>query len=66
MAIMTHAEFHLNRLILILILGIRASEPPPPPPVRPGERLKKAGPDGVKAGVKLTNIVGPTMWAEKS
>ena len=27
MSIMTHAKFHLNQLMLILIFGIRASEP---------------------------------------
>ena len=30
MDIMTHAEFHFNRLMLTLISGIWASEPPPP------------------------------------
>ena len=30
MSIMTHAKFHLNWLMLILIFGIWASEPPSP------------------------------------
>ena len=29
MAIMTHAKFHFDRLMLTLIFGIWASEPPP-------------------------------------
>ena len=41
MAIMTHAKFHFNWLMLTLIFGIWASEPPPPP--GPGERLKRPG-----------------------
>ena len=36
MAIMAHAKFDFNWLMLILIFEIRASEPP-----GPGERLKK-------------------------
>ena len=40
MAIITHAEFHFNRLMLTLIFGIWASEPPSP---GPGKRLKRAG-----------------------
>ena len=32
MDVMVHAKFHFNRLMLILILGIWASEPAPPPP----------------------------------
>ena len=35
MAIMAHAKFHFNRLMLTLIFGIRASEL--------GERLKRPG-----------------------
>ena len=31
-AILTHAKFHFNRLMVTLIFGIRASEPPSPPP----------------------------------
>ena len=42
MAIMTHAKFHFDRLMLTLIFGIWAFEPPPPPPP-PGERLKRPG-----------------------
>ena len=40
MAIMTHAKFHFNWLMLISIFGIWASEPPPP---GPGEGLKRPG-----------------------
>ena len=43
MAIMTHAKFYFNRLMLTLIFGIRASKPP-----RPGERLKRPGLIGLK------------------
>ena len=39
MAIMTHAKFDFNWLMLTLIFGIWASEPPP----GPGERLKRPG-----------------------
>ena len=39
MAIMTHAKFHFNRLMLSLIFGIQASESP----LGPGERLKRPG-----------------------
>ena len=42
MGIMTHPKFHLNRLILTLIFGIRASEPP-----RGWRATEKAGPDRV-------------------
>ena len=42
MAIMTHAKFHFNRLMFILIFGIRASEPP-----RAWRTTEKAGPDRV-------------------
>ena len=38
MAIMTHAKFHFNWLMLTSIFGIWASEPP-----GPGERLKRPG-----------------------
>ena len=41
MAVMTHAKFHFNRVMLTLIFGIRASELP----LGPGERLKRQGPD---------------------
>ena len=37
MAIMTHAKFHFNWLMLTSIFGIWASEPP----LGPGERLKR-------------------------
>ena len=36
MAIITHAKFHFNRLMVTLIFGIKASEPP-----GPGEPLKR-------------------------
>ena len=39
MAILTHAKFHFNRLMVTLIFGIWASEPPP----GPSERLKRPG-----------------------
>ena len=41
---MTHAKFHFYRLMLTLIIGIRASEPPP---LGPGERLKRPGLTGL-------------------
>ena len=41
MAIMTHAKFHFNWLMLTSIFGIWASEPGEP---------EKAGPDRVKVG----------------
>ena len=44
MAIMTHAKFHFNWLMLTLIFGIWASEPP----LGPGERLKRPGLIGLK------------------
>ena len=44
MAIMTHAKFHFNWLMLTSIFGIWASEPPP----GPGERLKRPGLIGLK------------------
>ena len=50
MAIMTHATFHSNRLMLTLIFGIWASEPP-----RAWRSTEKAGPDRVK--MKLPNSV---------
>ena len=43
MAIMTHAKFHFNRLMLTLSFGIRASEPPPA-----WQTTEKAGLDRVK------------------
>ena len=43
MAIMTHAKFHFNRLMLTLIFGIWASEPS-----RAWQTAEKAGPDRAK------------------
>ena len=43
MAMMTHAKFHSNRLMLTLIFGIWASEPP-----GPGDRLKRPGLIGLR------------------
>ena len=45
MAIMTHAKFYFNWLMLTLIFGIWASEPP-----RAWRTTEKAGPDRVKSG----------------
>ena len=42
MAIMTHAKFYFNQLMLTLIFGIRASEPP-----WAWRTTEKAGPDRV-------------------
>ena len=47
MAIITLAKFHLNRLMITLIFGIRASEPPPPSP-KARQTTEKAGPGRVK------------------
>ena len=44
MAIMTHAKFHFNWLMLTSIFGIWASEPP----TRAWRTTEKAGPDRVK------------------
>ena len=44
MAIMTHAKFHFNWLMVTLIFGIWASEPPP----RAWRMTEKAGPVWVK------------------
>ena len=44
MAIMTHAKFHFNWLMLTLIFGIWASEPP-----WAWRTTEKAGPDRVKS-----------------
>ena len=54
MAIMTHAKFHFNWLMLTLIFGIWASEPP-----RALRTTEKAGPDRVKAGdIKVGAFLG--------
>ena len=49
MAIMTHAKFHCNWLMLTPIFGIWASEPPP----RAWRTTEKAGPDRVNANWTL-------------
>ena len=49
MAIMIHAKFHFNWLMLTLIFGIWASEPPP----GPGERLKRPGLIGLKTETEI-------------
>ena len=41
MAIMTHAKFHFNRLMLTIIFGIWASESPPPGPDRVKMKILK-------------------------
>ena len=46
MAIMTHAKFDFNWLMLTLIFGIWAPEPP-----GPGERLKRPGLIGLKISI---------------
>ena len=45
MAIMAHAKFHFNGLMLTLILDIWASESPPPP--QAWRTTEEAGPDRV-------------------
>ena len=52
MAIMTHAKFHFNWLMLTSIFGIWASEPPAP---GPGKRLKRPGLIGLKVPNKQLN-----------
>ena len=49
MAIMTHAKFHFNWLMLTSIFCIWASEPPP----GPGKRLKRPGLIGLNADKHL-------------
>ena len=61
MAIMTHAKFHFNWLMLTLIFGIWASEPPPP---GPGERLKRPGLIGLKLE-DLERVGDPEELAEQ-
>ena len=53
MAIMTHAKFHFNWLMLTSIFGIWASEPPPPA----WRTTEKAGPDRVNALFILLNSI---------
>ena len=45
MTIITPAKFHLNRLMITLIFGIRASQPPFP---KARQTTEKAGPGRVK------------------
>ena len=56
MAIMTHAKFHFNQLMLTLIFGITASEPPP----RAWRTTEKAGPDRVNQYSEKNSIVAVT------
>ena len=53
MAIMTHAKFHFNWLMLTLIFGIWASEPP-----RAWRTTEKAGPDRVKMYITINDVIG--------
>ena len=62
MAIMTHDKFHFNRLMLILIFGILASEPPPPPP-RAWRTTEKAGLDRVKGEFRSQYKLGSNKRA---
>ena len=55
MAVMTHAKFHFNRLMVALIFGIQASEIPPPPPPQARRTTEKVGSDRVK-------ITPTTFW----
>ena len=50
MAIMTHAKFHFNWLMLTLIFGIWASESP-----RAWQTTEKAGPVRVKSTTPIYN-----------
>ena len=59
MDVMTHAEFHFNRLMLSFIFGVWASEPPPPPPppFEPRElATEKTWPDRVKVMSHFTSF----------
>ena len=51
MAIMTHAKFYFNQLMLTLSFGIWASAPPTPP--GPGERLKRSGLIGLRQQIMV-------------
>ena len=51
MAIMIHAKFHFNWLMLTLIFGIWASEPP-----QAWRTTEKAGPDRVKSSCRLAQL----------
>ena len=62
MAIMTHAKFDFNGLILTLIFAIWASEPPSP---RAWRTTEKAGPDRVKV-VRSTVILCGFVYVESS
>ena len=57
MAIMNHAKFHFNWLMLTLIFGIRTSEPPPPPLA--WRTTEKAGSDRVNwRGITAKSHIG--------
>ena len=58
MAIMTHAKFHFNWLMLTLIFAIWASEPP-----GPGERLKRPGLIGLKRYLNEKNLIHGRVMA---
>ena len=61
MAIMTHAKFHFNWLMLTSIFCIWASESP-----RAWRTTEKAGPDRVKSGVSYFSTVSLPINQEKS
>ena len=61
MAIMTHATFNFNQLMLTLIFGIRSSEPPP----GPDERLKRPGLIGLICVRKRCSLANLLCDAEK-
>ena len=60
MAIMTHAKFDFNWLMLTLIFGIWASEPSP----GPGERLKRPGLIGLRFKVVDSCWTFLTKWSD--
>ena len=60
MAIMIHAKFHFNWLMLTLIFGIWASEPP-----GPGERLKRPGLIGLRISSALLDSLQVRSFKDK-
>ena len=62
MAIMTHAKFHFNWLMLTLIFGIWASEPPP----GPGERLKRPSLIGLNCFVLPVFLLETTVLMQEN